>query len=350
MPEFKSDSPVMVTGANGYVASWLVKGLLEAGNTVHATVRDPDNSDKVGHLTALANQTKGQLVLFKADLLDSDAYDAPMSGCELVFHTASPFVIRGVKNNEKDLLEPARLGTKNVLDAVNRTESVKRVVLTSSVAAIYGDSADLADSGKTAFDESDWNHSSSSHHQAYSYSKTIAEKLAWEINDAQDRWTLVAINPGLVLGPSLGKTRSESMRIFRDMFNGSLFPAAPDLTFGLVDVRDVAKAHLLAAFKPNASGRHVTVAGTMSYVEIARVLRERFGVKAILTPRFTAPKALIWLMSPLVGIDRSFVSKNVGYKPAFDNRYIRQDLGLEFSNLNDCVADHFQQIIESRNK
>ncbi|RXJ72833.1 diaminohydroxyphosphoribosylaminopyrimidine deaminase [Veronia nyctiphanis] len=349
MSEFFSQSPVLVTGANGYVASWIVKKLLDAGNTVHATVRDRDNEDKVGHLKAMAASSGGKLCLFNANLLDEGAYDEAILGCEIVFHTASPFVVRGVKDNEKDLLEPAKLGTKNVLDAVNRTETVKRVVLTSSVAAIYGDSEDLQHAGKSAFDETDWNLSSSAVHQPYSYSKTIAEQLAWQMNKGQNRWQLLTINPGLVLGPTLGNTGSESMRIFKDLYDGKLFPAAPDLTFGIVDVRDVAKAHLLAAFTENASGRHITVAGTMSYLDIATVLREHFKDKAKLTPKFTAPKSILWLVAPLFGITRAFISKNVGYKLAFDNSYIQRDLGMKFDDLDKCLIDHFAQVIGTKN-
>ena len=135
-------APVLVTGGNGYIASWLVKYLLEDGIDVHATVRDPSNDTKVGHLKQIAKGASGTLTLFEADLLHDGAFDEAMTGCELVFHTASPFVISGIKDPQKDLVDPAVQGTRTVLESANRVSSVKRVVLTSSVVSIYGDAAD----------------------------------------------------------------------------------------------------------------------------------------------------------------------------------------------------------------
>ena len=143
MTEIDISNPVMVTGATGFVAGWVVKRLLEAGCTVHAAVRDPDNLEKVRHLTDVAEASPGEIRFFKADLLQNGSYDEPMKGCAVVFHTASPFTV-DVKDPQKELIDPAVNGTKNVLEAVNRVESVTRVVLTSSCAAIYGDNADVA--------------------------------------------------------------------------------------------------------------------------------------------------------------------------------------------------------------
>ena len=131
-------TPVLVTGGNGYIASWLVRYLLEDGVDVHATVRNPSDDTKVGHLKRLAESSPGTLTLFAADLLDDGAFDEAMAGCELVFHTASPFVISGIKDPQKDLVDPAVHGTRNALESANRVSSVKRVVLTSSVAATFG--------------------------------------------------------------------------------------------------------------------------------------------------------------------------------------------------------------------
>jgi len=340
-----SNTPVMVTGANGYVASWVVKQLLDNGNTVHATVRSPEDKNKVGHLEALANDSSGTLKLFKADLLDAEAFDAPMQGCEIVIHTASPFVARDITDAENQLLKPAKQGTQHVLDAVNRTASVKRVVLTSSVAAVYGDAIDLKNTGKSTFDESDWNTSSSATHSPYSYSKTIAEQLAWEMQKAQKRWELLTINPGLVFGPALGNTQSESVQMMKDFGNGMLAAGAPNLEFGVVDVRDVGKAHVLAAFTKNASGRHITVSESMTYMDISRALKAHFGGRYPF-PRMQAPKALLWAIAPLVKIDRQFVSKNFGYPLKFDTSYIKQDLGMTFIPGATTAVDHFQQLLD----
>ncbi len=118
MREIDKSKPVLITGGSGYVASWMIKMLLEEGINVNATVRDLSNSEKVDHLTALAKTSAGKLTLFKSDLLDTGSFDEPMRDCELVIHTASPFFITGIKDPEEGLIRPAKEGTRNVLDSV----------------------------------------------------------------------------------------------------------------------------------------------------------------------------------------------------------------------------------------
>jgi len=194
MTTIHPQAPVTVTGATGYVAGRLVEKLLEKGHTGHAAVRDPENRKKLQYLDALAERLPGSIRYFKADLLEPGSYAGAMAGCELVFHTASPFTAH-VEDPVKQLIEPAQLGTRNVLEQAKQTPSVKRVVLTSSCAAIYGDNADLEKTPRGVFTEEIWNTSSSVDHQAYSYSKTLAEREAWEIAGTQDRWDLVTVNP-----------------------------------------------------------------------------------------------------------------------------------------------------------
>ena len=151
------------------------KKLLEDGLTVHASVREPENPEKLKYLNQIAANTPGEIKYFKSDLLEEASYAEAMARCELVFHTASPFKI-DVTDPQKELVDPALLGTRNVLNEANRTSSVKRVVLTSSCAAIYSDNADLQKTTNGIFTEEIWNTSSSLDHQPYSYSKAVAEK------------------------------------------------------------------------------------------------------------------------------------------------------------------------------
>ena len=141
MKQIDKSKPVLVTGANGYVASWLVKKLLDEGLTVHAAVRSPDNKEKIGHLDKVAENALGSIKYFKADLLEDGSYASAMEGCELVYHTASPFTL-DVKDPQKELIDPALKGTQNVLKQASKVKSVKRVVVTSSCAAIYTDATD----------------------------------------------------------------------------------------------------------------------------------------------------------------------------------------------------------------
>lgn len=338
--------PVLVTGGNGYIASWLVKYLLEAGHNVRATVRDPSNDKKVGHLKRIAEKSPGSLTLFQADLLKEGSFNGAMKGCELVFHTASPFVIMGIKDAQKELVDPAVEGTRNVLDAANRTDSVKRVVLTSSVVGIYGDAADIKQTKNGVFTEEYWNTTSSVEHQPYNYSKVAAEQAAWEIAKKQNRWDLVVINPGLVLGPSLTQASdSTSLSTMMQFVDGSLKMGAPKLEFGIVDVRDVAQAHINAGYTPAASGRHIAVSDTLSMLAMGKLLMKHFG-KRYNFPRRELPKFMVWLGGPMNGISRKFVSTNVGYPLKFDNSYTRKDLGLEFRPLEQTLVEHFQQMID----
>jgi nucleoside-diphosphate-sugar epimerase len=338
--------PVLVTGANGYIASWLVRYLLEDGVDVHATVRDPSDDTKVGHLNRAADGTAGTLTLFRADLLQDGSFDEAMAGCELVFHTASPFVFAGFKDPQKELVDPAVKGTRNVLDAADRTESVKRVVLTSSVVSVYGDAVDLKRTGKDTFDESDWNTTSSLDHQQYSYSKVAAEQAAWDIANAQSRWDLVVINPGFVLGPSLTTASdSYSLETIMKFVDGSLRMGAPALEFGVVDVRDIALAHIKAGFTPGASGRHICVSRSMSMLDMGKVLRESFGSRYHF-PRRELPTFLVWLGGPMNGLTRKYVSTNVGHPLRFDNGYARKDLAMEFRPTEETLVEQFQQLID----
>ena len=342
----RSVEPVLVTGANGYVASWLVKRLLERGFDVHGTVRDPRDPVRTSHLRAIARNCPGTLSLFRADLLDPNGFDRAMEGCRLVFHTASPLNLREVDDPVRDLVEPATRGTRHVLEAANRTPSVRRVVLTSSIVAIYGDAGDLEQIEADRFDESHWNTTSHEGHQPYSYSKTLSERMAWSMAEAQARWDLVVVNPGLVLGPGLSRhTNAEGVLIMRDLGNGLHVFGAAQLEFAIVDVRDVAEGHLRAGLMPEAEGRYVLVGETLSLIEIAGVLRARFG-DGFPFPRRTVARRVTVMYAPRIGITHAVAKRNVGYPLRFDNRRAGMDLGLRFRPAAESIAEHFQQLLD----
>ena len=339
-------APALVTGGNGYIASWLVKYLLEDAVDVRATVRDPSNTDKVGHLMKMADESPGTLTLFGADLLDEGAFDEAMDGCEVVFHTASPFVVSGIKDPQKDLVDPAVQGTRNVLESVNRTSSVKRVVLTSSVVSIYGDAVDLEEIDGDVFTEEHWNTTSSLDHQPYSFSKVEAERVAWEIAGAQDRWDLNVINPGFVLGPSLtNASASASFSTMKQLVDGTMRWGAPALELGVVDVRDVAQAHINAGYIPSTSGRHILVSRSATMLELGRALAESFGDRYPF-PKRELPTFMVWLAAPTAGLTRKYVAGNMGHPLKFDNTRSRKDLGIECRPVEATVVDHFQQLID----
>ena len=345
MLDIDRSAPVMVTGATGYVAGWIVKALLDEGLTVHAPVRDPDNTAKIAHLAQLAENAPGDIRFFKADLLETGSYGDAMRGCATVFHTASPFTIN-VADAQRDLIDPAVRGTRNVLDEATRTQSVRRVVLTSSCAAIYTDAADCANAPGGVLSEEVWNETASLHYQPYSYSKTLAERAAWEIADAQGDWDLVVLNPSLVLGPAINALpTSESFRIMKMLGDGTMKPGAPRLGIGVVDVRDLAKAHLAAAFTPEAKGRHIISASGTNTFEIATALQEKFGATHPI-PKRPLPKWLFWLMAPTAGVERKFVTRNANIAWRADNSKGKQALGLSYRPLKETVEDMFAQMAE----
>lgn len=339
-------TPILVTGATGYIASWVIKQLLEQGHTVHATVRDLNKKASVQHLEKIAAQSTGKLNFFQANLLEEGSFDQAVQGCEIVIHMASPFLVTNFKDPIKDLIDPAIKGTANVLNSVNRTESVKRVVVTSSIASTYGDAIDILKTKNNSFNESHWNTTSSAEHQPYYYSKVAAERKAWDMQQKQSRWDLVCINPGLVIGPSLTpSTQSGSVEVLQQFGNGMTLMGVPPMWNGLVDVRDVADAHLRAAFQPEASGRYIINAKSLTLLEMGKVLRQHFGNKYPF-PRMHAPKTLFKLLGPIFGHSRKYVELNVGYPIYFNAQKSIDELGMQYRDVESSLVEHFQQLID----
>lgn len=346
---YKVVSPALVTGATGYVAGWIIKELLEQGVEVHAAVRDPTNEKKLAHLKKIASRSTGIIKFYKADLLEEGSYAEAMEGCKIVFHTASPVVL-APENPLKDLVEPALNGVKNVLETATNTPSVQRVVLTSSCVAIYGDNKDLANAPNHTINEDMWNTSSSLEHQPYSYSKTVAEKEAWNIHLKQNQWELVVVNPSLVFGPGLSDTHTaESFGMIKQFGDGLMKSGCPNLELGIVDVRDLAVAHLKAGYTPSAKGRYIVHGSNTSFLEISEKLRSEFPNYPL--PTRTIPKPIIWLVGPCINkaLTRKVVASNIGLPFAADNTKSINELGVTYRPLKETVVDFFQQLIDFGN-
>ncbi len=341
-----SANPVAVTGATGYVAGWVIKALLELGLTVHATVRCAIDDEKLNYLRVLADKSAGKIIFFQADLLNETAFLEVFAGCHYVFHTASPFIM-DVKNPQKQLIEPAVTGTKNVLAQVNKIPSIKRVVLTSSCAAIYGDNADLQSIPEAAFCEKHWNTTSTIDHKPYSLSKTLAEKVAWEIQSQQKHWSLVCINPSLVVGPGIKDTAtSGSFELFENFASGRFSQGVPDMSFGVVDVKDVAIAHVRAAFYTEVHGRYIVSAQSFSLLQISEMLRKHFPTEKQL-PKRTLPKWLVKLVGPLVNrtLSRKVIERNVGHPFKASHEKSQQQLKMNYHPVEPAITEMYRQII-----
>ncbi|MFS8027530.1 putative cinnamyl-alcohol dehydrogenase [Helianthus anomalus] len=259
---------VCVTGASGYIASWLVKLLLARGYTVHATVRSLDDPKKTEHLLAL-DGAKERLSLFEANLTVEGSFDSAVDGCVCVFHAASP-VLLSVDDPQLELLDPAVKGTLNVLKSSVKVESVKKVVLTSSVATVmYG--VKLPQSGGVV-DET-WFSDPVVCEQSklwYHLSKIQAENAAVKFS-RENGLDLVIINPGYVIGPLLQPSINLTSEGFRSFIETGK-EVFPDGIYILVDVRDTAIAHILAFEKPEANGRYCMVGNVVRSVEIMMIL------------------------------------------------------------------------------
>ena len=285
---------VLVTGSSGYVASHCVKQLLEGGEyRVRGTVRSLKNSEVCDALKALVPESKFPLELVEADLLDEASWKKAVEGCTYVLHVASPFFVQRPKNVD-ELMKPAVDGTLNVLKACKEVGGVKRVVLTSSLAAIY-----VGNAGKV-FDEEMW--SDLKKGSPYEQSKTAAEKSAWDfVADLpeESKFELATINPGFIIGPLLLKKKCTSFDVVRQIMERDM-PMVPGVGFLTVDVRDVAKAHIIAMTKPEAAGnRHLLSASEESYnfVFFAQCLANEFNPKGFNVPTKKAPKPLLWVLS-----------------------------------------------------
>ncbi|XP_031131153.1 cinnamoyl-CoA reductase 1-like [Ipomoea triloba] len=306
---------VCVTGAGGFIASWLVKLLLEKGYTVRGTVRNPDDEKNV-HLMELEG-AKERLKLCKADLLDFQSLCDAIDGCDGVFHTASPVT------DDPQMVESAVIGTKNVITAAAGA-GIRRVVFTSSIGAVHMDPNREPDK---VVDETCWSDLDfcKNTQNWYCYGKTVAEQIAWEV--AKEKGIdLVVLNPMLVLGPLLQPTVNASVVHILKYLTGSVKTYA-NAVQGYVHVRDVALAHILLYETPNASGRYICADSILHRSQVVEILAKFF-------PEYPIPTKCKDEAKPKV----------IPYK--FTNQKIK-NLGLEFKSVKECLYETVKSLQEN---
>ncbi len=315
-------SKVLVTGGSGFVGSHCILALLAAGYEVRTTVRNLNREDDVRAMLRMGGAEPGNRLTFvTADLEKDSGWNVAVAGCEFVHHVASPFPA-GPPKHENDLIIPAREGALRVLRA-SRDAGVKRVVLTSSFAAIGYGSTPL----DRPFDERDWSNPEEDI-GAYPKSKTLAERAAWDFIEREGRgMELAVVNPVVVFGPVLARDYSTSIMIVQRMLDGSL-PGLPKIWFGAVDVRDVADLHLKAMTLPQAAGqRFLAVAGDfLRFSEIAAILKQNLGKAAAKVPTREIPNVvvrLVALFDPAVRL----ILPELGKRKTGSNRKAREVLG-----------------------
>ncbi|WP_196259594.1 NAD-dependent epimerase/dehydratase family protein [Pelagibacterium limicola] len=276
---------VLLTGISGYLGGHTALALLAAGFTVRGSVRNLAKAEAVRKTLEKHGGDVSRLEFVALDLMSDGGWVEAMEGVRYLVHTASPFVLK-MPTDKTELIRPAVEGTERALNAAFAA-GLERAVLTSSMAAIaYGH-----DKSRTEpFTAADWTNLEGRGVNAYIESKTLAERRAWDIARSAGREIdLVTINPAGIFGPLLDEDPGTSVAGIQRMLNGSV-PAAPRIPLVVVDVRDVAAAHVAALTAPEAGGKRFPMGeSTMFLFEAACVLREAFPGHAGKLPRFEMP-------------------------------------------------------------
>ena len=331
-------SRVCVTGAAGFIASHIIVDLLDDGHAVNATVRDLGNEAKRAHLDALKERYPRKLELFEADLLEPGSLDAALEDCDALIHTAAAVVL-AAPDPQKQIIDVAVKGTQNVLDSVARTPSIKRIVMTSSIAAVMN-----YDQQDKTYTEDDWCTSDDIRLDPYGMGKTQSERLLWEFADKHaDQVKAVAINPSVVIGRPLAKHHiRSSLSFIRDLV-GWTYPACAPMRFHLVDAGDVAAGHVRALTSDKAAGHRIIFSDRlMSMLEISKILSRTYK-----TPMRVLPKVVLYIAAYF---DKRFslplarATANLRYR--FKSDRPTELLGIKLRNTEESILEAAETMVE----
>ncbi len=325
---------IFVTGASGFIAKHIVLKLLDAGYHVRGSVRTDARADEVraammAHLADTADLDQ-RLSFVTLDLMSDKGWSTALKGVDALMHTASPFPL-SEPTDENDLIRPAVDGSLRALGAA-KSAGVNRVVLTSSVAAVY---AQKVIPQQATYTEDDWTDPDSPAASAYVRSKTLAERAAWDFVAENPAIKLTTINPVLVLGPALDAKFGSSLEIIQRVLRGK-DPAIPALNFDIVDVRDIAEMHVAALSTPQSEGKRVIgSSGDMWFRDLALHLKSLYPARPITTRQ--APNWFIRLYA-LVDPTVRLILPTLGKRLTTDNARAREMLGIDFISPLDAAA------------
>lgn len=332
---------VLVTGGSGFIGAHCILQLLQAGHQVRTTVRSLARESEVRAMLKVGGVDAGDRLTFAAADLTGDAgWPEAVAGCAYVLHVASPFP-PAIPKHEDDLIIPAREGALRVLRAA-RDAGVKRVVLTSSFAAIgYGQKP----KGRP-FNETDWTDPAGDDVRAYVKSKTLAERAAWDFIEREgSAMELSVVNPVGVFGPVLGPDYSTSILLVQRLMDGAM-PGCPRLYFGAVDVRDVASMHITCMTHLGAKGeRFLATAGDfLSVAQIARILKTRMGPSAKRVPTMEIPDFLVRLAAARDEAVQQILPE-LGKRKNGSNEKARRVLGWQPRTNEECIVATAESLV-----
>jgi nucleoside-diphosphate-sugar epimerase len=334
---------VLVSGGSGYIGGWCIVTLLQRGYRVRTTIRDLSREAAVRAAIAKATDPGDRLTFYAANLTADAGWDAAAEGADYMLHVASPLGVPEPRD-ANELIIPARDGALRALKAAAKG-GVKRVVMTSSVAAASPPRA--TSDGVT--DETVWINPDEPGVGAYSRSKVIAERAAWDFVAASGgAMTLATVNPALVLGPVLSADFSDSVQVIQRLLSGKV-PGVPRLGFNIVDVRDVANLHLRAMTAPQAAGERFIAAGDFAWMaDMATLLRARLGARpgeaAAKVPTGKAPDFLLRLVA-LFDRDLKSVTPSLGRRREFSSAKAARILDWRPRPIDETILDCARSLI-----
>ena len=332
---------VLVTGASGYIGSHIVANLLSRGRVVRAALRNPEDPERVDHLKALPIADGGALEIVKMDLFNQKEVNSAVKNCTDVIHAAASLYV-GKMDAQKDVVDPSIIGTRNICDAIDLTSSVKRLVHTSSTAAIrptnYEDGV--------CFTSDSWADDATVENNAYGLAKAGAEKLVrkWHSEREGHKLRLVTIHPCVVFGPPMSKRHlSGSLGYIEALIKRSV-PMSLPVHINIVDVRDVAEAHVRALTKGKNCGRYLIVGGDMWMKDVADILRvaypKRKWAKGVL------PYSLCLIISffhPKISV--KWARTHLRHHCTYDATPAMNEMGMEYRNPKEAIIDSIPPIL-----
>ena len=319
---------ILVTGANGFIAKHIILELLKNNYKVRGTVRNISFSETIKSDIKKYFDSSFDIEFFKASLDSDKGWDEAVSGCDVILHTASPFP-KKKPQNESDLINPAKEGTLRVLNAAKQN-LVERVIITSSNAAVYDGNKHL-----TEFDEKNWTNINVKGVSAYTKSKTIAERAAWDFVVKNPLIKLSTINPVLVWGPAIGNhSNSTSLIICRMLMNKEM-PMIPRMKVPLVDVRDVAKAHISSIENDNSIGNRFLLCENTYWMKDISLKMKKMGYNS---PIIVAPDFVIKFLSNFDSTLKEASSK-LGYDYSIKSNQAKNILSFDPIKVEKTIED-----------